>query len=156
MHGFGNPWAGMAAMGALIGGGIFDLFPRLRAAIVETAGGWVPMALDRMDTHYLMSPGHVPNLNACRATSSPRAAISTGSTAGSARSNSASRNWARNVAVRLRLAAGDTGWPEGVPQTADRPRLNESAGARSRGKRDAPLPAVARLTKAAPGRGHRR
>jgi hypothetical protein len=39
----------MAAMGALIGGGIFDLFPRIRAAIIETAGGWVPAALDRMD-----------------------------------------------------------------------------------------------------------
>ncbi len=52
----------MAAMGALIGGGIFELFARIRAAIIETAGGWVPAALDRLDTHYLMSPGHVPNL----------------------------------------------------------------------------------------------
>ena len=48
-------------MGALIGGGIVDLFPRIRAAVIETAGGWLPAALDRFDTHYLMSPGHVPN-----------------------------------------------------------------------------------------------
>jgi hypothetical protein len=31
-------------------------------SIIETAGGWVPAALDRMNTHYLISPGHVPNL----------------------------------------------------------------------------------------------
>ena len=30
LHSFSNPWAGMAAMGALIGGGILELFPRLR------------------------------------------------------------------------------------------------------------------------------
>ena len=62
LHAFSNPWAGMAALGALIGGGVFELFPRLRAAIIETGGGWMPLALDRLDTHYLMSPGHVPNL----------------------------------------------------------------------------------------------
>ncbi|MBI3325140.1 MAG: amidohydrolase family protein [Nitrospinae bacterium] len=62
LHSFSNPWAGMAALGALIGGGIFERFPRLRAAIIETGGGWMPLALDRLDTHYLMSPGHVPHL----------------------------------------------------------------------------------------------
>ena len=41
-HALGNPWAGMAAMGALIGGGIMERFPTMRAAIVETAAGWLP------------------------------------------------------------------------------------------------------------------
>ena len=62
LHSFSNPWAGMAALGALVGGGIFELFPTLRVAIIETGGGWLPLALDRLDTHYIMSPGHVPNL----------------------------------------------------------------------------------------------
>src|SRR5688572_10386716 len=60
LHSFANPWAGMAALGALIGGGVFERFSRLRAAIIETGGGWLPLALDRLDTHYIMSPGHVP------------------------------------------------------------------------------------------------
>src|SRR5438874_1607188 len=29
LHGLSHPWAGMAGMGALIGGGIFHLFPRI-------------------------------------------------------------------------------------------------------------------------------
>src|SRR5438874_6205109 len=62
LHSFSNPWAGMAALGALVGGGIFEMFPALRVAIIETGGGWLPLALDRLDTHYIMSPGHVPNL----------------------------------------------------------------------------------------------
>ncbi len=61
-HGLGNPWAGMAAMGALIGGGVLERFPTLRAGIVETAAGWLPAILDRFDSHYVLSPHHVPYL----------------------------------------------------------------------------------------------
>ena len=61
-HGLSNPWAGMASMGALVGGGVLSRFPRLRVAVVETAAGWVPSVLDRFDAHYIMSPGHVPLL----------------------------------------------------------------------------------------------
>ncbi|MBM3924889.1 MAG: amidohydrolase [SAR202 cluster bacterium] len=61
-HSLGNPWAGMASMGALIGGGIFEKFPSLRAAVVETAAGWLPGILDRYDSHYALSPAHVPYL----------------------------------------------------------------------------------------------
>ena len=43
----------MAALGALIGGGVFDIFTLLRAAIIETGGGWLPLAMDRLETHYL-------------------------------------------------------------------------------------------------------
>ena len=50
LHSFSNPWAGMAALGALIGGGVFDMFPTLRVGIIETGGGWLPLALDRLDT----------------------------------------------------------------------------------------------------------
>src|SRR5205823_184175 len=46
-HSLCNPWAGMAAMGALVGGGVFERFPSLRVAVVETASGWVPSALER-------------------------------------------------------------------------------------------------------------
>jgi predicted TIM-barrel fold metal-dependent hydrolase len=128
LHGFSNPWAGMAAMGALIGGGIFDLFPRLRAAIIETAGGWVPAALDRMDTHYLMSPGHVPNLKRM-----PREVIAEG------RYFHGIDSWERSLEFCVEELGedmwlfasdwphGDSAWPEAVQQTVERPRLTESA-----------------------------
>src|ERR671918_557604 len=128
LHGLSNPWAGMAGMGALIGGGIFDLFPRIRAAIIETAGGWVPAALDRFDTHYLMSPGHVPNLKRM-----PRDVIAEG------RYFHGIDSWERSIEFcvdelgeDMWLFAsdwphGDSAWPEAVQQTVERPRLGETA-----------------------------
>jgi predicted TIM-barrel fold metal-dependent hydrolase len=118
----------MAAMGALIGGGIFDLFPRIRAAIIETAGGWLPAALDRFDTHYLMSPGHVPNLKRM-----PREVIAEG------RYFHGIDSWERSLEFCVEELGedmwlfasdwphGDTGWPEAVQQTVERPRLSQSA-----------------------------
>ena len=127
LHGLGNPWAGMAALGALIGGGVLELFPRLRAAIIETGGGWLPAVLDRFDTHYLMSPGHVPNLKRL-----PREVLAEG------RYFHAIDSWERSVEFcveelgeDLFLFAsdwphGDTAWPEAVPLLVDRPRLSET------------------------------
>src|SRR5581483_855450 len=47
-----QPWAGMTAVSALIGGGIFDLFPRLRVGVFETGGGWMPWLIERLDDSY--------------------------------------------------------------------------------------------------------
>ena len=88
-------------MGALIGGGIVDLFPRIRAAITETAGSWLPAALDLFDTHYLMSPGHVPNLKRM-----PRDVIAEGRYFHGIDSWERLRNWAR---ICMRLGAGQPG-----------------------------------------------
>jgi predicted TIM-barrel fold metal-dependent hydrolase len=128
LHSFSNPWAGMAALGALIGGGIFDLFPKLRAAIIETGGGWLPLALDRLDTHYLMSPEHVPNLKRL-----PREVVAEG------RYFHAIDSWERalefcveELGEDIWLFAsdwphGDTAWPETLDQIVNRPRLTDSA-----------------------------
>lgn len=128
LHSFSNPWAGMAALGALIGGGVFERFSRLRAAIIETGGGWMPLALDRLDTHYLLSPGHVPHLKRL-----PREVLAEG------RYFHAIDSWERSVEFcveelgeDLWLFAsdwphGDTAWPESVPQLVDRPGLTERA-----------------------------
>jgi predicted TIM-barrel fold metal-dependent hydrolase len=128
LHSFSNPWAGMAALGALIGGGIFEKFSRLRVAIVETGAGWVPLALDRLDTHYILSPGHVPNLKRM-----PREVLAEG------RYFHGMDSWERSVQFcvdelgeDMWLFAtdwphGDTAWPETVEQLVERPGLSASA-----------------------------
>lgn len=50
-----HPWGGMTAMAALIGGGVFDLFPGLRVGLFESGGGWMPWLVERLDDAY--SPG---------------------------------------------------------------------------------------------------
>ncbi len=128
LHSFANPWAGMAALGALIGGGIFDRFPRLRAAIIETGGGWMPLAMDRLDTHYLMSPGHVPHLKRL-----PREVLAEG------RYFHGLDSWERSIDFCVQELGedmwlfatdwphGDTAWPESVQQIVERPGLSAQA-----------------------------
>lgn len=57
-----QPWAGMTALGALIGGGVFDLFPRLRVGVFETGCGWMPWLLEQLDDSYEGRQDLVPNL----------------------------------------------------------------------------------------------
>jgi predicted TIM-barrel fold metal-dependent hydrolase len=128
LHSFSNPWAGMAALGALIGGGVFESFPTLRVAIIETGGGWLPLAVDRLDTHYLMSPGHVPKLKRL-----PREVLAEG------RYFHAIDTWERSLEFCVQELGedlwlfatdwphGDTAWPESLHQVVNRPGLSESA-----------------------------
>ena len=55
-----TPWAeapnglyhaigGQYAMAALIGGGVFDLFPRLRIGLFESFSGWMPYLVEKLD-----------------------------------------------------------------------------------------------------------
>ena len=128
LHGLTNLFAGMAALGALIGGGVFDLFPTLRIGCVETGGGWMPALLDRYDTHYLMSPGHVPQLKRM-----PREVLAEG------RYFHGFDTWERSIEFAVDELGedmwlfatdwphGDTAWPEGVQQIVERERLTDSA-----------------------------
>jgi uncharacterized protein len=50
-HGLG----GMYAMSALIGGGVFDLFPKLRIGLFESGCGWLPWMIEKLDDG--MRPG---------------------------------------------------------------------------------------------------
>lgn len=52
MHAAGHPLELMLAMGGLITGGVFDRFPRLRAAFLEGSCGWVPWWLWRLDEEF--------------------------------------------------------------------------------------------------------
>jgi uncharacterized protein len=57
-----QPWGGMTALGALIGGGVFELFPRLRVGIFETGAGWMPWLVERLDDSYASRPNLAPHL----------------------------------------------------------------------------------------------
>lgn len=126
-HALGNPWAGMAAMGALIGGGIMERFPTLRAAIIETAAGWLPAILDRFDSHYVLSPHHVPYLKR-----SPTQTVKGG------RYFHGIDTWERTLEAVVDVVGedvlifatdwphGDTAWPEAVQQVVEWPGLSDS------------------------------
>jgi predicted TIM-barrel fold metal-dependent hydrolase len=55
-------WGGQAAMGALIGGGVFDLFPRLRVGLFENGAGWMPWFVESLDASYKPGSTSTPNL----------------------------------------------------------------------------------------------
>jgi hypothetical protein len=52
VHCVSFPFDQMAAMTALVSGGVFDRFPRLRVAFLEAGVGWVPYFIDRLHEHY--------------------------------------------------------------------------------------------------------
>jgi predicted TIM-barrel fold metal-dependent hydrolase len=50
-----HPWGAMRAMGAFFGAGLFDRYPNLRFAVLESGFGWIPFWAARMDdqAHYM-------------------------------------------------------------------------------------------------------
>ena len=115
-------------MGALIGGGILERFPSLRAAVLETAAGWLPAIIDRYDAHYLMSPNHTPLLHRL-----PSDVIHEG------RYFHGVDTWERTIEQVVDFVGedvllfasdwphGDTAWPEAVQQVVEWPGLTDSA-----------------------------
>jgi predicted TIM-barrel fold metal-dependent hydrolase len=61
-HSATNPFEIMRAIAALVGGGVLELFPRLRVAFLEAGVGWLPYWMERLDEHYALMPEYVPNL----------------------------------------------------------------------------------------------
>jgi uncharacterized protein len=49
IHATGHPWGIQRAMAALVGGGIYDLFPRLNVVYLEAWCGWLPGWIERLD-----------------------------------------------------------------------------------------------------------
>jgi len=61
-HAVGFPFEQMLAVISLLGGGILDLYPRLRFAFLEAGAGWLPYWVERMDEHYRLLRPQVPKL----------------------------------------------------------------------------------------------
>jgi predicted TIM-barrel fold metal-dependent hydrolase len=61
-HSATNPFEVMRGIASFIGGGVPDLFPKLRFAFLEAGVGWLPFWMERLDEHYDLMPEYVPNL----------------------------------------------------------------------------------------------
>ena len=64
LHMTGHPWQQMRAMAAIIGGGVYEKYPTLRIAHLESGCGWVPYWAERMDSHAEKLGYTVPHLQA--------------------------------------------------------------------------------------------
>lgn len=49
LHATGHPWGIQRAMGAAIGGGVYDLFPNLNFVYLESWCGWLPGWIERLE-----------------------------------------------------------------------------------------------------------
>jgi hypothetical protein len=122
-----QPWAGMTAMSALIGGGVFDLFPQLRVGIFETSAGWVPWLVERLDESYRPSSGLTPNL-----ARKPSEVVAEGRLFHAVESDEHYlKHCVDALGDEMWVFATDyphigSPWPEGVPNIAQRPELSES------------------------------
>ncbi len=61
-HSATNPFEVMRGIASFIGGGVMDLFPKLRAAFLEAGVGWLPYWMERLDEHFELMPEYVPYL----------------------------------------------------------------------------------------------
>jgi predicted TIM-barrel fold metal-dependent hydrolase len=53
---------GQYALAALVGGGVFDLFPKLRIGLFESFGGWMPYLIEKLDDGYKPNSPKTPKL----------------------------------------------------------------------------------------------
>lgn len=123
-----QPWAGMTAMSALIGGGVFDLFSKLRVGIFETSAGWVPWLIERLDENYRPSRETTPNLKR-----KPSEVVAEGRLFHAVESEERYlKHCIDALGEEMWLFATDyphigSPWPRGVPNIAQRPEISETA-----------------------------
>jgi predicted TIM-barrel fold metal-dependent hydrolase len=128
LRAFYQPWAGMTAVGALIGGGVFDLFPRVRVGVFETSAGWMPWVIEQLDDGYESRPDLVPNLARL-----PSDILASGQLFHAVEAGEKYLPFCIDeLGEDIWLFATDyphTGspWPNGVPRIVNRSELSESA-----------------------------
>lgn len=123
-----QPWSGMTAVSALIGGGVFELFPKIRVGVFETTGGWMPWLIERLDESYDSRPQLTPNLKR-----KPSAVVAEGRLFHAIDPGERHiEHCVRELGEDIWLFATDyphTGvaWPNGPKTAVDRPGLTASA-----------------------------
>jgi uncharacterized protein len=61
VHSVSFPFDQMAAMTALVSGGVFDRHPTLRVAFLEAGAGWLPWFVERLGEHYEARGDWIPD-----------------------------------------------------------------------------------------------
>ena len=118
----------MTAVSALIGGGVFQLFPKLRVGVFETTAGWMPWLIERLDDSYSSRPNLAPNLKR-----RPSDVVAEGRLLHSIDPGERYiEHCVHELGEDIWLFATDyphTGvaWPDGLRAAVDRPGLAESA-----------------------------
>lgn len=123
-HGIG----GMYAMNALVGGGVFDMYPKLRVGLFESGIGWVPWFIEKMEESHTPGKGSSPKMKR-----PPSEIMAEGNLF---LSIEADEEFIEHVVDELGdemwLFATDyphqgSPWPNGVPLVVDRKALSESS-----------------------------
>ena len=62
VHAITHPVGNMIALDSFCIGGVFERFPKLKVAFMESGCGWLPFWLWRLDEHYEKMPEQAPNI----------------------------------------------------------------------------------------------
>jgi predicted TIM-barrel fold metal-dependent hydrolase len=126
---------GMFALTALIAGGVFDLFPRLRVGLFESFGGWMPYLVEKLDDGYRPGSAAAPFLKR-----KPSEIVASGQLFCSIEADEGQlEHIVDDLGEHIWLFSTDyphpgTSWPNGLPQIAERTGLTESAKANMLGE----------------------
>lgn len=121
-------WGGMTALGALIGGGVFDLFPKLRVGFFENGAGWMPWFIEKLDDSYPPGSSATPHLKR-----KPSEIVAEGQVFCSVDTSEIELgHCVDRLGEHIWLFTTDyphsrNPWPDGVPQITERADLSESA-----------------------------
>ena len=123
-----HSWGGQYALAALIGGGVFDLFPRLRIGLFESLGDWMPWFIGKLDEAYTPGSAQTPRLKR-----SPSEIVASGQFFCSLEADEEHAEYAvQAMGEDLYVFTTDyphsgCPWPDGVPMITERKGLAESA-----------------------------
>jgi uncharacterized protein len=119
---------GMYALTALIGGGVFDRFPKLRIGLFESFGGWMPYLVEKLDDAYSPGSPQAPYLER-----KPSEIVAGGQLFCSIEADETQLEHAvADLGEHIWLFSTDyphpgTSWPDGLPEITEREGLAESA-----------------------------
>jgi hypothetical protein len=121
-------WGGQYALSGLIGGGVFDLFPKLRIGIFESGCGWMPWLIEQLDDGYRPGSTATPRLQR-----KPSEIVASGQLFCAVEPDEGLIGQAvEHLGEDFLLFStdyphGGSSWPDGVPMITDRTELSESA-----------------------------
>ena len=107
-HTIDHPAEQMMAMIATIIGGVFERFPKLSIAYLESGIGWVPYMMDRLDEEVdKRGADEAPYLSKCRASTSPAGGFSSASNAARKPSPTEFAGvWSKRCSIRPTIRTG--------------------------------------------------